>query len=101
MRLTDTCKLIRTGQDYRRPSWPCEFGHHGGARDADLGHSYRYIETARAIVQADPELVALATPEGLELVHHGKTYRVTAILPRYRPGGRLHHVSLDLDAWTG
>ena len=101
MRLTDTCQITRDGGAYLRPEWRCEFGHTGGANPFEAGHEFRYVETARALVEPDDELAALASPAGLALVHKGKTYTVTAVLPRYRPGGRLHHVSLDLEAVYG
>lgn len=101
MRLTDTCQITRDGGTYLRPEWRCELGHTGATNPFEPGHTFRYVETARALVEPDDELATLASPAGLELVHKGKTYTVTAILPRYRPGGRLHHVSLDLEAVHG
>lgn len=101
MRLTDTCQITLDNGTYRRPEWRCEFGHTGGTNPDEAGHTFRYVETARVLVEPDSELVGLASPAGLAVVHKGKTYNVTAILPRYRPGGRLHHVSLDLEAVHG
>lgn len=101
MRLTDTCQITRDNDTYRRPEWRCELGHTGATNPFEPGHTFRYVETARALVEPDDELATLASPAGLELVHKGKRYNVTAILPRYRPGGRLHHVSLDLEAVAG
>lgn len=101
MRLTDTCQILRLDQTYRRDTWRCEFGHTGGDTPHEPGHAARYMETARVIVEPDTVLAALPNPDGLEVVHKTKTYTVTAVLPRYRPGGRLHHVSLDLEAVHG
>lgn len=100
MRLTDKCLLKRSGAPWGDPR-PCEFGHTGGSRDYDGSGRVKYDETARVIVGPDAALAALATPSGLTVEHKGKTYTVGAILPRYRPGGRLHHVSLDLEAKAG
>ena len=96
MRLTDTCQIERDGTlvgGTRR----CEFGHTGGAIGLE-NQTMRYREQARVIVGPDASLAALDTPTRIKVVHKGKTYQATAILPRYRPGGRLHHVSLDLEA---
>lgn len=100
MRLTDTCQILRPSGAEFGTSRRCEFGHTGGDTPNLAGHS-RYVETARVIVGPDDELVTLANPNGWQVVHKTKTYNVTAILPRYRPGGRLHHVSLDLEAVYG
>lgn len=100
MRLTDTCQILRpSGQEFGT-SRRCEFGHTGGETPNLAGHAARYAETARVIVGPDDELVTV-NPSGWQVVHKTKTYNVTAILPRYRPGGRLHHVSLDLEAVYG
>lgn len=61
----------------------------------------RYVETARMIVGPDETLAAVANVNGWTVDHKTKSYKVTAILPRYRPGGRLHHISLDLQAVDG
>ena len=96
MRLTDRCTLTRNGAPFGS-SRRCEFGHRSGElTTTDGGRIGVSRETARAIVEPDPELVGLSV-SGLELEHRGLKYRVTAILPRYRPGGRLHHVSVDLE----
>lgn len=100
MRLTDTCQLTRLGQPRGGPR-RCAFGHTGGETPMEAGHVNRYIETARVLVEPDPDLAAVANPDGWEVVHKGKTYTVTAILPRYRTHGRLHHVSLDLQVVEG
>lgn len=100
MRLTDTCQILRPSGAEFGTSRRCEFGHTGGETPYLAGHT-RYTETARVIVGPDDELVTLANPSGWQVVHKTKTYNVTAILPRYRPGGRLHHVSLDLEAVYG
>lgn len=99
MRLTDTCQIQRDGTTVggtRR----CEFGHTGGSTGLENG-SMRYTEQARVIVGPDTALAAVDTPTRIKVVHKGKTYQATAILPRYRPGGRLHHVSLDLEVIVG
>lgn len=100
MRLTDKCTLKRSGTPWGAPR-PCEFGHIGGSRDYDGSGRVKYEETARVIVGPDDQLAALPNAQGLTVDHHGKSYTVTAILPRYRPGGRLHHVSLDLGQVSG
>ena len=100
MKLTDTCQITRNGNPQGGPR-RCAFGHTGGDTPFLPGHVSRYIETARVLVEADPELAAVANPDGWEVVHKSKTYTVTAILPRYRTHGRLHHVSLDLEVITG
>lgn len=99
MRLTDTCTITRDGTTVggvRR----CSFGHTGGSTGLESG-SMRYIETARMIVEPDPSLAEISTPTRLKVIHNGRTYQVTAILPRYRTHGRLHHVSLDLQVVDG
>lgn len=101
MRLTDTCQILRPAGQAFGTARRCEFGHTAGETSADEWHAARYRETARVIVGPDAELVELANPNGWQVVHKTKTYNVTAILPRYRPGGRLHHVSLDLEAVYG
>lgn len=100
MRLTDTCQILRPSGSEFGTARRCEFGHTGGDTPDLAGHS-RYKETARVLVGPDDELAAVANPNGWQVVHKTKTYNVTAILPRYRPGGRLHHVSLDLEAVYG
>lgn len=100
MRLTDVCTLKRSGTPWGEPR-PCEFGHTGGDREYDGIGRVTFQETARVIVGPDQQLATLATPSGLTVEHKGKTYNVGAILPRYRPGGRLHHVSLDLEQVAG
>lgn len=99
MRLTDTCTIQRDGTAIGGTR-PCTFGHTGGETPFLPGHT-RYIETARLIVGPDPELAGLSDPTRVKVTHKGKTYKVTAILPRYRTHGRLHHVSLDLEVVTG
>lgn len=100
MRLTDECQILRaSGQPYggtRR----CSFGHTAGDTPDLAGHT-RYKETARVIVEPDVQLVQVANPNGWQVVHKSKTYNVTGVLPRYRSHGRLHHVSLDLEAVHG
>lgn len=100
VRLTDTCTLKRTGTPWGGPR-RCEFGHIGGTRDYDGRGRVQFAESARVIVGPDPALAALPSPSGLTVEHKGKSYTVSAILPRYRPGGRLHHVSLDLGVTSG
>lgn len=100
MRLTDTCQVLHPSGATVGGSRRCEFGHTGGDTPTLAGHS-RYVETARVIVEPDPQLAGLANVSGWKVVHKAKTYDVTAVLPRYRPGGRLHHVSLDLQAVAG
>lgn len=100
MKLTDTCQITRNGSPRGGPR-RCMFGHTGGETPLEAGHVNRYIETARVIVEPDPVLAAVANPDGWGVVHKGKTYTVTAILPRYRTHGRLHHVSLDLKVVAG
>lgn len=100
MRLTDRCQITRDGSPLPPDSWPCEFGHTGGDTPFLPGHT-RYKETARVIVGPSPELAAINNIAGLEVIHKEKTYKVTAVLPRYRPGGRLHHLSLDLEVIYG
>lgn len=96
MRLTDTCTIRQNGTLYGPEARPCEFGHRSGElTTTDGGRIQLSMETARAIVGPDPELVDLS-PSGLTLTHKGISYSVTAILPRYRPGGRLHHLSIDI-----
>lgn len=95
MRLSDTCQLRRSGVNVGGPR-PCSFGHTSGATPTLSGH-IRFHEFARIIVGPDPELADSQTVAGWEAVYRGKTYRVTAILPRYRTQGRLHHVSLDVE----
>lgn len=99
MRLTDRCQIIRSGSNLGPPR-PCEFGHTGADTGLEGVH-FRYKEQARVIVGPDAELASTPTATVLEVEHKDKTYAVTAILPRYRPGGRLHHVSLDLEAVAG
>ena len=99
MRLTDTCEVTRNGTVIGGPR-RCSFGHTGGDVPTLAGHT-RYIETARVIVDPDESLAAVANVDGYGVRHKSKHYRVTAILPRYRSHGRLHHVSLDLEVITG
>lgn len=100
MRLTDRCVITKDGSPYLSPEWRCELRHAGG--DLSVRELYErpagvtYAEAAVLMVGASAELAALQTPEGLAVTHKGKGYIVDAILPRYRPGGRLHHVSLTL-----
>ena len=98
MRLTDTCQTKR-GNQLSDPR-PCSFVHTGGDVSLTDGHT-RYQEQARVIVGPDAELASVSNVAGWEVVHNGKTYAVTAILPRYRQHGRLHHVSLDLEVVAG
>lgn len=98
MRLTDECQVATSNGDPVGGPRPCMFGHTGGDVGLD-GTRLRYTETARVIVGGDPELAGDA--RDLRVEHNGVTYRVTAILPRYRTHGRLHHVSLDLEVITG
>ena len=100
MRLTDECQILSSsGQPYgdtRR----CTFGHTAGDTPDLAGHT-RYKETARVIVEPDAQLVRVANPNGWQVVHKTKTYKITGVLPRYRSHGRLHHSSLDLEAVYG
>lgn len=101
MRLTDECQILRqTGQPYGDPR-RCSFGHTAGEAPFLEGHVGRYKETARVIVGPDEELVQVANPNGWQVVHKTKTYNITGVLPRYRSHGRLHHISLDLEAVYG
>lgn len=100
MRLTDTCQVRKGGNPIGGPR-PCSFGHTGGETPNLAGHVSRYIETARVIVGPDTNLAAVANVNGWQVEHKGKTYTVTAILPRYRTHGRLHHISLDLEVVAG
>lgn len=96
MRLTDRCTLTRNGTNLG-PERRCEFGHRSGElTTTDGGRISISRETARVMVGPDPDLID-ASLSGLTVTHKGISYRVTAILPRYRPGGRLHHVSLELE----
>lgn len=99
MRLTDKCTIIRSSTPQHTDT-PCQLGHTGGDVPTLAGHT-RYIETARVIVGPLPDLAAVQNVAGWTVEHHGKAYKVTAILPRYRQRGRLHHVSLDLEVVTG
>lgn len=101
MRLTDECQILtHNGQPYGDPR-RCMFGHTAGDTPFLEGHVGRYKETARVIVGPDAELVQVANPNGWQVVHKTKTYNVTGVLPRYRSHGRLHHISLDLEAVYG
>lgn len=101
MRLTDECQILtHNGQPYGDPR-RCSFGHTAGESPFLEGHAARYKETARVIVEPDPALVQVVNPNGWQVVHKTKTYNVTGVLPRYRSHGRLHHVSLDLEAVHG
>lgn len=101
MRLTDECQILSpNAQPYGDPR-RCEFGHTAGETSADEWHAARYKETARVIVGPDPALVQVVNPNGWQVVHKTKTYNVTGVLPRYRSHGRLHHISLDLEAVYG
>lgn len=99
MRLTDTCRITLNGADYLSSSWRCELRHDRGELAVTPGLDPRmtYRETAVMLVGPSAELAALPTPERLAVTHKGRGYVVKAILPRYRPGGRLHHISLTLD----
>lgn len=101
MRLTDTCTIRAGTTVVGSMARRCEFGHVGGTRDYDGMGRVSFQESARVIVGPDPALSTLPSPSGLTVEHKGKTYRVASILPRYRPGGRLHHISLDLEAGSG
>lgn len=101
MRLTDTCTIRHNGYVVGPAARPCEFGHVGANRESVEPGRVIYEERARAIVGPDLELAAVATPNGYTLEHKGREYRLDSILPRYRPGGRLHHLSLDLEQVTG
>lgn len=98
MRLTDECQVLTSRGGPVGGPRPCMFGHTGGDVGLD-GTLLRYTESARVIVGPDPELAGDA--RDLRVEHNGVTYRVMAILPRYRTHGRLHHVSLDLERITG
>lgn len=101
MRLTDECQVLtHTGQPYGEPR-RCMFGHTAGDTPFLEGHAGRYKETARVIVGPDEQLVQVANPNGWQVVHKTKTYNITGVLPRYRSHGRLHHISLDLEAVYG
>lgn len=101
MRLTDTCTIRRNGTLFGPEARRCEFGHVGAGREAVEQGRVIYAERARVIVGPDPELAAVVSPSGYTLEHKGREYRLDSILPRYRPGGRLHHISLDLEQVTG
>lgn len=101
MRLTDTCIIRKSGTVVGSMARRCEFGHTGGETpDLEPGRRF-YRERARVIVGPDAELTIITNVSGWTVEHKGKTYNVESVLPRYRPGGRLHHVSLDLEAFTG
>ena len=99
MRLTDRCEVTQDGTTVGG-SRPCSFGHTGGGVGVEAGH-IRYREEARVIIGPDAQLAAVADPGRLRVRHKDRTYNVTAILPRYRTHGRLHHVSLDVQVVTG
>ena len=100
MRLTDKCQLSKSGSPVGGPR-PCEFGHVGGQAERVERDRLLYTETARVIVGPDPLIAGIQHPAGWQVTHKGKRYTVTGVLPRYRPGGRLHHVSLDLETVKG
>lgn len=99
MRLTDRCTIRRNGAQVGEPV-RCSFGHVGGERPFDAMWPTKYKETARVIVGPLAYLAAITTPAGWTVLHHGNEYKITAVLPRFRSHGRLHHVSLDLEAVT-
>lgn len=100
MRLTDTCQVFRPSDAPFGDPRQCSFGHTGGDVSLTDGHT-RYQEQARVIVGPDPALAAVPNVNGWKVEHKGKRYAVTAILPRYKTHGRLHHISLDLQVVTG
>ena len=100
MRLTDRC-TITAGYLTVAADTPCHMGHVGGDRPFDPSWPSKYQETARVIVGPLRELTGVNTPADYRVQHQGVTYKVTAILPRYRSHGRLHHVSLDLERVSG
>ena len=100
MRLTDRCSISRNNQTLYG-STPCAFVHVEGDRHPDPEWPSKYLETARIIVGPLAQLVGVNTPADHRVEHKGVTYKVSAIFPRYRAHGRLHHVSLDLERVSG
>lgn len=100
MRLTDECQILSPNAQPYGGTRRCSFGHTAGDTPDLAGHT-RYKETARVLVEPDEQLVQVANPNGWQVVHKTKTYNVTGVLPRYRSHGRLHHISLDLEAVYG
>ena len=100
MRLTDRCTISLNGVPVFT-STRCSFVHVEGDRQFDPEWPSKYLETARVIVGPFYALTRINTPDGYRVEHHGVSYKVTAIFPRYRSHGRLHHVSLDLSRVSG
>lgn len=99
MRLTDTCTVTRDGTTIGGAR-ACMFGHTAGDTGLE-GGQLRYVEQARVIVGPDPAILSTTDPNRLRVVHRGRAYQVTSILPRYKTHGRLHHISLDLQVVIG
>lgn len=106
MRLRDRLTLTKDGTTVAE-SVPCHMTHTGGARvndhDPAVWRPAQYIETLKALVKV-PESRAedmVADPTAYGIVYRGHPYPVYGVLPRRRPGGELHHVSLDLQRVMG
>lgn len=99
MRLTDTCTIRNSGA-YVATDTPCEFRHTGGSKIVELD---RIGRDEQAVVIVGPLQAVLDVPglAGFTVEHHGREYSVTAVLPRYITGGRLHHLSIELRRVTG
>lgn len=98
MRLTDRCTIHSNGAQIGTPA-RCEFRHVSGQVLVDPSYTAT-AEVARVLVEPRDELARITNVSGWTVKHHGQEYRVTAVLPRYRTLGRLHHVSIDLKAVT-
>lgn len=100
MRLTDRCTVRYNGAYIGPENRPCEFRHTGGDKITERDRVARQ-ELAVALVSADEAILAVPGLTGFTVEHHGRTYNVTAVLPRYITGGRLHHITLELEGFTG
>lgn len=100
MRLTDRCQILNGTAPVGGPI-RCEFGHTGG--DVAIRETSRVtVEMfARVIIGPDRGLLNSMRPQTWNVDHDGIRYQIRAILPRYRPGGRLHHISIELKRREG
>lgn len=106
MRLRDRLTLKRDGQTVAE-SVPCYMAHKGGGRvndnDPAVWRPAHYIETLSGIIEVTEGRAEdmVSSPTSYRVLYRGKEYPVHAVNPRRRPGGTLHHVSLDLERVMG
>lgn len=82
---------------------PAFFTHKGGDRvNVETGR-IGYEATAAVLVELPEQLVGPVTgdPRSYTITFRGLEYTVTGAQPRYRPDGRLHHTTLELERKVG